>query len=236
MKILAIDTSAVCASVAVTENGKVLSESSVNTGLTHSRTLLPMIDSTLKNAEIQLSEIDLFACSVGPGSFTGVRIGVAAVKGLCDGTDKKAMPVSTLEALAYNLSDRDCIAVPVMDARCQQVYCAVFLNDGGTVTRLTEDSALKIDDLGERLKDYDGEIIFVGDGAEICHRALGYKKAGAAAVYQKGSSVAFAAEKAYSEEKLLTGAELMPAYLRLPQAERELKARNLKKEGAEENA
>ncbi|MBQ3136823.1 MAG: tRNA (adenosine(37)-N6)-threonylcarbamoyltransferase complex dimerization subunit type 1 TsaB [Clostridia bacterium] len=225
MKILAIDTSAVCASVAVTENGKVLSESSVNTGLTHSRTLLPMIDSTLKNAEIQLSDIDFFACSVGPGSFTGVRIGVAAVKGLCDGLDKKAMPVSTLEALAYNLSDRDCVAVPVMDARCQQVYCAVFLNDGGTVTRLMEDSALKIEDLGERLKEYEGEIIFVGDGAEICHKALGYKKAGAASVYQRGSSVAFAAEKNYGEDRLLSGGEIMPAYLRLPQAERELKAK-----------
>lgn len=236
MKILAIDTSAVCAAVAVTEGGKVLSESSVNTGLTHSRTLLPMIDSTLKNAEIQLSDIDFFACSVGPGSFTGVRIGVAAVKGLCDGLSKKAMPVSTLEALAYNLSDRDCIAVSVMDARCQQVYCAVFKNEGGTVSRLTEDSALKIDDLGERLKEYEGEIIFVGDGAEICHRALGYKKAGASSVYQKGSSVAFAAERNYSEEKLLTGAQLMPTYLRLPQAERELKARSLKKEGAEKNA
>ena len=236
MKILGIDTSAVCASVAVTENGRVLSESSVNTGLTHSRTLLPMIDSTLKNAEIQLSDIDFFACSVGPGSFTGVRIGVAAVKGLCDGLDKKAMPVSTLEALAYNLSDRDCIAVPVMDARCQQVYCAVFLNDGGTVTRLMEDSALKISDLGEALEEYDGDIIFVGDGAEICHKALGYKKAGASCVYQKGSSVAFAAEKSYSEEKLLTGGEIMPSYLRLPQAERELKAKSLKKEGADNNA
>ena len=229
MKILAIDTSAVCASVAVTENGRILSESSVNTGLTHSRTLMPMIDSTLKNAEISLDGIDCFACSVGPGSFTGVRIGVAAMKGLCDGTGKKCMPVSTLEALAYNLSDRECIAVSVMDARCQQVYCAVFKNEKGSVARLTEDSALKIEDLGEKLKEYEGEIIFVGDGAEICHKALGYKKAGAGNVYQRGSSVAFAAEKNYGEEKLLSAGELMPAYLRLPQAERELKAKSLKK-------
>ncbi len=225
MKILGIDTSAVCACVAVTENGKILSESSVNTGLTHSRTLLPMIDSTLKNAEINLSEIDFFACSVGPGSFTGVRIGVAAVKGLCDGLGKKVMPVSTLEALAYNLADRDCIAVSVMDARCQQVYCAVFKIEDGSVTRLMEDSALKIDDLGEKLKSYEGEIIFVGDGAGICHKALGYKKAGAGSVYQRGSSVAFVAERNYSEESLLSGGEIMPSYLRLPQAERELKAK-----------
>lgn len=225
MKILAIDTSAVCASVAITQDGKILSEASINTGLTHSRTLMPMIDSALKNGEIELSSIDYFACSVGPGSFTGVRIGVAAVKGLCDGLGKKCMPVSTLEALAYNLCDRDCIAVSVMDARCQQVYCGIFRNESGTVTRLTDDDALEIEDLGEKLKEYEGDIIFVGDGASICHKALGYKMAGAGSVYQRGSSVAFAAEKNYTEEKLLSAEEIMPLYLRLPQAERELKAK-----------
>lgn len=227
MKILAIDTSAVCASVAVTESGKILSEASVNTGLTHSRTLMPMIDSVLKNAEIGLSEIDLFACSVGPGSFTGVRIGVAAVKGLCDGTGKKCMPVSTLEALAYNLADRNCIAVSVMDARCQQVYCGVFRTQDGTVSRLTKDDALKIEDLGKLLENYEGEIIFVGDGAEICHKALGFKKAGAGVVFQRGSSVAFAAEKSFDGENALEGKDILPLYLRLPQAERELKAKSL---------
>ncbi len=226
MKILAIDTSAVCAGVAVVENGKILSESSVNTGLTHSRTLMPMIDSTLENAEINMSDIDFLACSVGPGSFTGVRIGVAAVKGICDGLDKKCMPVSTLEALAYNLADRDCVAVSVMDARCNQVYCGIFRNEKGTVTRLSDDDALMIEALGERLREIQGDIIFVGDGAELCHKALGYKKAGALYVYQKGSSVALAAEKNYSPEKLLSAKEIMPSYLRLPQAERELKAKN----------
>ena len=88
MKILAVDTSAVCASVSVTENGKILSESSINTGLTHSRTLMPMIDSVLRNGEIALDSIDTFACSVGPGSFTGIRIGVSAIKGLCDALGK----------------------------------------------------------------------------------------------------------------------------------------------------
>ena len=120
MRILAVDTSAVCASVGVTEDGKILSESSINTGLTHSRTLMPMIDSTLKNGEIDLDSIDYFACSVGPGSFTGIRIGVAAIKGLADGLKKKCIPVSTLEALAYNLQGRCCTAVSVMDARCNR--------------------------------------------------------------------------------------------------------------------
>lgn len=222
MRILAVDTSAVCAAVAVTENGRILSESQTNTGLTHSRTLMPMIDSTLKNAEISLDSIDFFACSAGPGSFTGIRIGVAAIKGLCDGTGKKCMPVSTLEALAYNLLGRSCTAVSVMDARCNQVYCAIFNVEGDKVTRLTEDEALKIDDLGEKLLSYEN-VIFVGDGAKICHKALGYGIASPSELFQKGSSVAFCAEDNYDEEKLIDGSALMPVYLRLPQAERELK-------------
>ena len=224
MRILAVDTSAVCASVGVTEDGKILSESSINTGLTHSRTLMPMIDSTLRNGEIDLDSIDYFACSVGPGSFTGIRIGVAAIKGLADGLKKKCIPVSTLEALAYNLQGRCCTAVSVMDARCNQVYCGIFLVDGEEITRLTEDMALKIDELEKILPDYEN-VVFVGDGARLCHSKLGYEIAPAGQLYQRGSSVAFAAEKSFSEEKTVTAAELMPAYLRLPQAERELKAR-----------
>ena len=224
MRILAVDTSAVCASVGVTEDGKILSESSINTGLTHSRTLMPMIDSTLRNGEIDLDSIDYFACSVGPGSFTGIRIGVAAIKGLADGLKKKCIPVSTLEALAYNLQGRCCTAVSVMDARCNQVYCGIFLVDGEEITRLTDDMALKIDELEKILPDYEN-VVFVGDGARLCHSKLGYEIAPAGQLYQRGSSVAFAAEKSFSEEKTVTAAELMPAYLRLPQAERELKAK-----------
>ena len=224
MRILAVDTSAVCAGVAVTENGKILSECSTNTGLTHSRTLLPMIDSALKNAEIPLESIDVLACSAGPGSFTGIRIGVAGIKGLCDATGKKCIPVSTLEALAYNLLGSECISVSVMDARCNQVYCGIFRVDGDTVTRLTEDEAIKIEELGERLPQYEN-VIFVGDGAKICHDALGYGIASPQERFQKGSSVALCALRNYSEEKLVEGSELMPVYLRLPQAERELKAR-----------
>ncbi|MBO5937215.1 MAG: tRNA (adenosine(37)-N6)-threonylcarbamoyltransferase complex dimerization subunit type 1 TsaB [Clostridia bacterium] len=222
MKILAVDTSAVCASVAVTQDGKILSESSINTGLTHSRTLMPMIDAVLRNGEIAMESIDMFACSVGPGSFTGIRIGVAAIKGLCDALSKKCVPVSTLEALAYNLIGRNCTAVSVMDARCNQVYCAVFLVDGEEVSRLTEDMALKIEDLAKLLEDYEN-IIFVGDGAKLCHKALGYEKAPANCEYQRGSSVCFAAMNHIDEA--LESKELLPVYLRLPQAERELKAR-----------
>lgn len=224
MRILAVDTSAVCAAVAVTDEEKILSESQTNTGLTHSRTLMPMIDSTLKNAEISLDSIDFFACSAGPGSFTGIRIGVAAIKGLCDATGKSCIPVSTLEALAYNLLGRSCTAVSVMDARCNQVYCGIFKVEGESVTRLTPDEAIRIDDLGQKLTEYEN-VIFVGDGAKICHKALGFGIASPSEIYQKGSSVALCALKSFSEEKLIKGAELMPVYLRLPQAERELKAK-----------
>ena len=226
MRILAVDTSAVCASVGITEDGKILSESSINTGLTHSRTLMPMIDSTLRNGEIDLDSIDYFACSVGPGSFTGIRIGVAAIKGLADGLKKKCIPVSTLEALAYNLQGRSCTAVSVMDARCNQVYCGIFRVDGEKITRLTVDMALKIDELGKMLFDYEN-VVFVGDGARLCHGKLGYEIAPAGQLYQRGSSVALAAENSFSDGATVTAAELMPAYLRLPQAERELKARSL---------
>lgn len=223
MKILAVDTSAVCASVAVTESGKILSEACANTGLTHSRTLMPMIDSVLKNAEIDINSVDFFACSAGPGSFTGIRIGVAAIKGLCDSLKKKCIAVSTLEGLAYNLIGHECTAVSVMDARCNQVYCAIFAVEGEKVERLTEDMAIKIEELGEMLKKYEN-IIFVGDGAKICHEQLGYAKASAGCVFQRGSSVAFAAENR-GAEKAIDGSQLMPVYLRLPQAERELRAR-----------
>lgn len=224
MRILAVDTSAVCASVAITQDEKILSECSTNTGLTHSRTLMPMIDSALKNAEIELDSIDYLACSVGPGSFTGIRIGVAAIKGLADATKKKCIPVSTLEALAFNLTGQNVTAVSVMDARCNQVYCAIFKVQGEIIQRLTEDMALQIEELGQKLKEHKN-IVFVGDGAKLCHEKLGYSTAGAGNIYQRGSSVAFAAQKDFAQEKAIEAKNLMPTYLRLPQAERELKAR-----------
>ena len=226
MKILSVDTSAVCASVAVTENEKIISLCQTNAGLTHSRSLLPMIDSALKNSETDLSSIDYFACSVGPGSFTGIRIGIAAIKGLADGLSKKCIAVSTLEGLAYNLLGQDVIACAVMDARCSQVYTAVFDVEKNKVTRLTEDEAIKIEELSQRLKAYSKKIVFVGDGAEICHKALGYDIAPEVLRFQNAASVAAAAQRNFDENKLVSSKQLMPVYLRLPQAERELKKRN----------
>ncbi len=227
MRILSVDTSAVCASVAVVEDGRIRAQSSTNAGLTHSRTLLPMIDSLLQNSETPLDSIDCFACAVGPGSFTGIRIGIAAIKGLCDGTGKQALAVSTLEGLAYNLLGQNALACAVMDARCNQVYTALFEIQGDTVTRLTADAALKIEDLGTLLEQYSGKrIIFVGDGAEKCAQSLPYPAAPALTRFQNAASVALAAERSFDEGKLLDAQQLLPVYLRLPQAERELRARS----------
>lgn len=226
MKILAVDTSAVCASVAITEDEKIISLCQTNAGLTHSRTLLPMIDSALKNSETDLDEIDFFSVSAGPGSFTGIRIGIAAVKGLCDAKNRRCLPVSTLEGLAYNLAGQSVIACCVMDARCKQVYTALFDIEGEKVTRLCEDKAVSIETLGKELSAYNKKLVFVGDGAEICHRALGYEIAPPVLRYQNAASVAFAAKKHYEEDgKSVSASEVMPVYLRLPQAERELKAK-----------
>lgn len=226
MKILGIDSSAKSASAAIVENGKVLSSFFINTGLTHSQTLMPMIDNALKCADMNLNEIDLIAVNKGPGSFTGIRIGVAAAKGLADTSSIKCYGASTLESMAYNLLPFNCIACSVMDARCSQVYYSLFEIKDGVVTRLTEDSADSIEKLGEILKNYNQYKIFVGDGADLCYRTLkdsleNISIASEAYKYQNAIGVCMTAfnavESDYSE-----GTELVPEYLRLPQAEREL--------------
>ena len=133
MKILAFDSTAKVASVAVTEGEKTLAVYSIDNGLTQSELLLPMAEATLNSLRISFSDIDAYAVTVGPGSFTGVRIGVSLVKGLAFGKNKPCVDVSTLEALAENLKGSDGIIVPVMDARRAQVYTALFISDGDAV-------------------------------------------------------------------------------------------------------
>lgn len=234
MKILGIDSSAKSASAAVTENGKVISSFYINTGLTHSQTLMPMIDSALKCADISLGDIELIAVNKGPGSFTGIRIGVAAAKGLADVSNIPTYGVSTLEAMAYNLVCTDCIAVCVMDARCNQVYTALFDITDGKVTRITDDEAISIDELGKKIKKYEKNKIFVGDGAEICYNKLmncggDVKIAPENIRFQNAIGVCHVAEQVGSED-YISSFDLVPEYLRLPQAERELKAKKLKGE------
>ena len=168
MKILSLDSTSVTASVSINENEQILAENFINNGLTHSQTLMPMVESVLKDAEISIKDIDLFAITNGPGSFTGVRIGIASVKGMADALGKKCLAVSTLEAIAEPLKNEDCIACAVMDARCSQVYTAIFQNGN----RLCEDKAVLIDDLCEELKQYNKKVVFIGDGAKICYDKL----------------------------------------------------------------
>lgn len=231
MKILAVDTSAVSASAAVMNDGKILSSSFTNTGLTHSQTLMPMIERTLSGAGVDVKDIDLFAVDNGPGSFTGVRIGVAAIKGMAHMLGKKCIGISTLEALAYNLSDSDCIAVCTMDARCNQVYAAVFKCERGSVTRLCEDKAVLIGELQSDIPSGNLPVIFVGDGAMLCYEyykdKLPCRAASEKNRFQNAKSVAFCANLK-DESEYISAQELMPLYLRLPQAQRELN--NKKKE------
>ena len=232
MRILAVDSSATAASAAVTDDDKILSEFYTNTGLTHSQTLMPMVESALKCASIELSSIDVFAVTNGPGSFTGVRIGVAAVKGIAMPFDKPCVGVSTLEAIAYNMLGIDCIVCAVMDARRNQVYNALFESSGNGIKRLTEDRAIDILKLENDIKNYKIPVFLVGDGAFLCYNKLvsvlpQIRLAPSNLRYQRASGAALAAKKKYDGGSFVESTELVPTYLRLPQAERELN--NLRK-------
>lgn len=224
MKILSVDSSSVTASVAITENGRILAENFINNGLTHSQTLMPMVEKTINESGISVKDIELFAITNGPGSFTGVRIGIASVKGMADALNKKCLPVSTLEAIAEPLKNEDVIACSVMDARCNQVYTALFYKGN----RISEDKAVLIDELGEELKQYDKKIVFIGDGSLLCYEKLceiirNCDIADEKIRYVHASSIGFVAEnKIKNGEEPINSANLVPFYLRLPQAEREL--------------
>ena len=231
MKILAIDTSAKAASACIAQEDKIIGEFFINTSLTHSQTLMPMIEQLSINAQVPLSEIEAIAVNAGPGSFTGVRIGVAAAKGLAFAENLPCVSVSTLESMAYNALGADCIVCAVMDARCSQVYNALFRVKDGKIERLCDDRALALSDLEQELKAFNGEkIMLIGDGAEISFEYLKNSRpdvilAPSNIQIQKASSTALAAFKRISEGDVLTDEKLMPAYLRLPQAQRELNKR-----------
>lgn len=228
MKILSVDSSAKTASVAVTDGKTLISECFVNAGLTHSRTLMPMVDNALRQADMTVNEIDAFCVNAGPGSFTGIRIGVAAVKGLALAENKLCVGVSTLECIAYNFLDENCIVCAAMDARCKQVYTALFEITDGAVNRLCDDKAVSIDELADEISAMNKTVILAGDGAEICYDSMKDKLnniilAAENRRYQRAYGAALAAD---SNEKLFEDSALLsPVYLRLPQAERELKLR-----------
>lgn len=226
MKILALDTSAKAASAAVCENGKILAETFLNIKTTHSQTILPMCEAMLSTLGLAPGELDGFAVSVGPGSFTGLRIGISAIKGLAFATNKPCVGISTLDALAQNCADFEGIICAVMDARCNQVYNALYEASGGTLRKLTEDRALLLADLLEELKSLKKMVLLVGDGADLCYNritdpTIHWRLAAPAARFQRASSVALLAETAFAQGKTQTAGELLPVYLRLPQAQRE---------------
>ena len=235
MVIFSIDCSAGPCSVAVVqfENGipNVLARVFKNEGLTHSQTLVPMMDEALRESGMPLSAIDYFAINAGPGSFTGVRIGVAALKGITALDGANCIPVSTLESMAYNYADADDATIcAAMDARCNQAYAAAFSISNGQIARIFDDSALLIDDLYEKLETLKKHIIFVGDGANLCYNILGEKldcsRAPDDRVYQDATSVALCAfDKLTHGFMPIKSEDLLPTYLRAPQAERELKRR-----------
>ncbi len=228
MKILSIDSSAKSASVAVTDGAHLLSECYVNTSLTHSRTLMPMIDNALGQSDMSIKDIDAFCVNAGPGSFTGIRIGVAAIKGLALAENKPCAGISTLEAIAYNFTDCDCVICCAMDARCNQVYNALFRSESGKITRLCEDRAISVAELCARLKEFDETVYLAGDGAELCINAFdeaprNIRLAAENRRFQRAYGTALAADE--NKEAFCDSALLVPSYLRLPQAERELKIR-----------
>lgn len=234
--ILAVESSAgpaSCAVVRVEEQKQtVLCEASTNTGLTHSQTLLPMITDMLRNAGLAISNINALAVAVGPGSFTGVRIGVSAVKGLAFPADLPCVAVSTLEGMAMRFAGIPFCGkiLTAMDARCQQIYTALFDCKNGVVTRLTPDEALPLATVGERLAAETDPILVVGDGARLCYETLkntvpSLQLSPAGLSFQHAIGVARAAVPKIAAEQLVSGEELLPAYLRLPQAERELRLR-----------
>ena len=233
MKILALETSAKAVSAAVSENGRILAAGYQDTGLTHSRTLMPIVEHILKNTDLKLTDMDAIAVAVGPGSFTGIRIGVTAAKGLAFSVDKPAVGVSTLAALARNVAFADGLVVCAMDARRQQVYNANFAAENGTLTRLTPDRAISLADLAEELPNESRPVTLAGDGAHLvfdyfAEHGIPCRLAPESSRYQSAVGVALAAEAMARRGEAVSGRELVPTYLRLSQAERERLAKGMK--------
>ena len=228
--ILAFETSAKAASVALLSEDTLLGESYQNTGLTHSQTLLSMAEDLLAACGKTVADVTAVAVAAGPGSFTGVRIGVAAAKGFAWGRELPCYGVSTLEAMALQLGVWQGYVVPTMDARRSQTYTALFRAEGGKLTRLAEDQAISFEELGNLLKNREEPIFLVGDGVVLCYNTL--KEAVPGLVlppehrrHQRAAGVALAAKQMMERGEPGDGASLTPNYLRLSQAERERLAR-----------
>lgn len=226
MRILAFETSAKAASVALLQDGFLLGEYMQNSGQTHSRTIMQMAQDLLRNCDLTMHEVDAVACAAGPGSFTGVRIGMAAAKGLAWGRELPLVGVSTLEAMAKNVAMADGVYCAAMDARRNQVYTATFSVENGVFQRLTEDSAISVSELGEQLRKLEKTKFLVGDGASLCYNMLNGSDAKLVLLpehlrMQRAAGVALLAWEQMQGGTVTPAKDLTPNYLRLSQAERE---------------
>lgn len=225
MKILALETSAKAVSAAVSEDGRILCAGYQDTGLTHSRTLMPIVEHILKNTGLAAKDLDAIAVAAGPGSFTGIRIGVSAAKGLAFALEKPVAGVSTLAAMARNVAFFDGLVICAMDARRQQIYNALFDAADGCLVRQTPDRAVSLEELAEELRGDPRRKLVVGDGAGLCHRFLtdagiSCRLAPPHLRMQNAMSVALEAESLAAAGGLVSAQALEPVYLRPAQADR----------------
>lgn len=225
MKILALETSAKAVSAAVSEDGRILAAGYQDTGLTHSRTLMPIVEHILQNTGLTMADVDAVAVAAGPGSFTGIRIGVSAAKGLAFAADKPAIAVSTLAAMARNAAFAGGLVICAMDARRNQIYNALFEARDGALTRLTPDRAIGLAELAEELQSDPRPKTVVGDGARLCcdyltAAGIPCRLAPPHLVMQNAVSVALEAEVLAAAGALVSPQALEPVYLRPAQADR----------------
>lgn len=229
MLLLAFETSAKAGSVALMQDGVLLGESYQNTGLTHSQTVMAMAQTLLEHCGFTPQQVEAVAVAAGPGSFTGVRIGVAAAKGFAWGSQIPCYGTSTLKAMALNLGIYEGYICAAMDARRNQVYNAIFKAEKGVLTRITEDRAISIEELAAELGQLSAPVYLVGDGSRLCHKNIpGLILPPEHRMHQRAAGVALAAMEMMARGEKGDANTLTPNYLRLSQAERE-RAERMKK-------
>lgn len=231
MKILALDSSGLVASAAYLADGVMIAEYTVNNKLTHSQTLLPMLDVIKKQVGIELNDLDAIAAAMGPGSFTGLRIGAATVKGLGLALDKPVIPVPSVDGLAYQLYGAQGIICPIMDARRNQVYTGFYRFEQGEFKVIKEQCAQSIGDTLDQLNEYKETVTFLGDGVPV-HREVIAERVGNNALFapgfaarQRAGAIGALAESYYRQGKVVSADDFEPEYLRKSQAEREREER-----------
>lgn len=233
MKILAIDTSGIVAGVGILENDKILAEINVNYKQNHSVTLMPMIDNLLKMVDMELEEIDYIACCCGPGSFTGLRIGAATAKAISHALNKKIIPISTLEMLAYNIFMPSKYIVPIIDAKGERVFTAIYFWEDNKLINILPETAMDLSELLEYIQKNDIEPIFLGDAALVYkEKIINFNKdyifAPISHNMQKASSLCSISIEYLKDKKVVDYNNFFIQYLRKPQAERELLERENK--------